>query len=120
MIARPSSHCKALGPGVTGPELLIPTSAVLERPPAHTPQLPTCGAHAFSVDPHHVADAAHGADPTRTHTKYPYVTGTSVIGIKYRDGVLLAADTLGAYGSTKRYKDTQRVVKVRLISAWGR
>ena len=26
----------------------------------------------------------------------PYVTGTSVLGITYRDGVLLAADTLGA------------------------
>lgn len=25
----------------------------------------------------------------------PYVTGTSVLGIKYKDGVLIAADTLG-------------------------
>lgn len=26
----------------------------------------------------------------------PYVTGTSVLGITYKDGVMLAADTLGA------------------------
>ncbi|CAI9291492.1 unnamed protein product [Lactuca saligna] len=25
-------------------------------------------------------------------TKYPYFTGTSVIGIKYKDGILMAAD----------------------------
>jgi hypothetical protein len=25
----------------------------------------------------------------------PYVTGTSVLGIKYKDGILMAADTLG-------------------------
>lgn len=27
----------------------------------------------------------------------PIVTGTSVLGVKYKDGVMLAADTLGAY-----------------------
>lgn len=29
--------------------------------------------------------------------RYPYVTGTSVLGIKYKDGVLIAADTAGPY-----------------------
>ena len=28
-------------------------------------------------------------------SRYPYVTGTSVLGITYKDGVLLASDTLG-------------------------
>lgn len=51
------------------------------------------------------------SDPTK-HTVYPYVTGTSVLGIKYKDGVLLAADTLGAYGSTKRYKSVERLKAV--------
>lgn len=27
----------------------------------------------------------------------PYVTGTSVLGITYKDGVMIAADTLGAH-----------------------
>lgn len=117
MIPRPQSHSKALGPGVTGPELLNPTSALLERPPVPTAQQPSCGGHSFMVDPHAVPGAAMAMDPTRQHTKHPYVTGTSVLAVKYRDGVLIAADTLGAYGSTKRYKSTQRVVKVSLHGA---
>lgn len=39
----------------------------------------------------------------------PIVTGTSVIGIKYNGGVMLAADTLASYGSLARYKDFERV-----------
>ena len=30
-----------------------------------------------------------------THTQSPIVTGTSVLGIKYKDGIMLSADTLG-------------------------
>lgn len=63
------------------------------------------------VDPHHLPQADALGDP-RQHTKYPYVTGTSVMGIKYKDGVMIAADTLGAYGSTKRYKSVERMAKV--------
>lgn len=29
--------------------------------------------------------------------RYPYVTGTSVIGMKYKDGVIFAADTGGCF-----------------------
>lgn len=118
MIPRPGTHSKALGPGVTGPELLQPTSAVLERPPAAQPIQPTCGAQSFFVDP---VAAGASADP-RQHTKYPYVTGTSVIAVVYRDGVMIAADTLGAYGSTKRYKSMDRIVKVNnqsILAAGG-
>ena len=57
---------------------------------------------------------SNGLSFPRQHTKYPYVTGTSVLGVKYKDGVLIAADTLAAYGATKRYKSFQRVVKVRI------
>lgn len=98
---------------MTGPELLQPTSAPLERPPAHQAIQPTCGASEFLVDASH--------EP-RQHTKQPYVTGTSVIGIVYKDGVLITADTLGAYGSTKRYKSMERIVKVNnksILAAGG-
>jgi 20S proteasome subunit beta 7 len=44
--------------------------------------------------------------------RYPYVTGTSVLGMTFKDGVIIACDTLGAYGSTKRYKSFQRLHKV--------
>ncbi|KAI7846152.1 hypothetical protein COHA_000322 [Chlorella ohadii] len=50
---------------------------------------------------------------------YPYVTGTSVLGITYKDGVLLASDTLGAYGSTKRYKSFERLRKVNDVCVVG-
>jgi hypothetical protein len=42
----------------------------------------------------------------------PYVTGTSVLAITYKDGVMMACDTLGAYGATKRYKSFERIRKV--------
>ncbi|XP_073107433.1 proteasome subunit beta type-4 [Elaeis guineensis] len=41
--------------------------------------------------------------------RYPYVTGTSVLGVKYKDGVALAADLGGSYGSTLRYKSVERI-----------
>lgn len=42
----------------------------------------------------------------------PTTTGTSVLGLKFKDGVLIAADTLGSYGSLARFRDCQRVMKV--------
>jgi len=42
----------------------------------------------------------------------PIVTGTSVLAIKYKDGVLVAADTLGSYGSLARFRDISRVKAV--------
>lgn len=39
----------------------------------------------------------------------PYVTGTSVLAMVYKDGVMLAADTLGSYGSLARYRDLRRL-----------
>ena len=40
--------------------------------------------------------AQHAGRPHQ-HTQRPIVTGTSVLGLKYRDGVMLAADTLCSY-----------------------
>jgi hypothetical protein len=118
MLPRPTTHSKALGPGVAGPELAVATSAVLDRPPQPTAQRPLSGAQAFSVDP----SLVESTDGPRQHTQYPYVTGTSVLAIKYAGGVMLAADTLGAYGSTKRYKSLDRIVRVNartLVGAGG-
>jgi 20S proteasome subunit beta 7 len=33
--------------------------------------------------------------PVKLTCRQPLVTGTSVLGIKYKDGVMLAADNLG-------------------------
>ena len=61
------------------------------------------------------------SEPTK-HTTQPIVTGTTVIGIKYNGGVMLAADTLASYGSLARYKDVRRIKKVgdnTLVGASG-
>ncbi|KWU46692.1 20S proteasome subunit beta 7, partial [Rhodotorula sp. JG-1b] len=45
-------------------------------------------------------------------TQQPIVTGTSVLGLKFKDGVMLAADCLASYGSLARFKDIRRLYKV--------
>ena len=51
-------------------------------------------------------------DAARQHTQQPLVTGTSVLGLRYKDGVMLATDTLGSYGSLARYMDIRRLAPV--------
>jgi 20S proteasome subunit beta 7 len=48
----------------------------------------------------------------KEHTTRPIVTGTSVLGIVYDGGVLLAADTLLSYGSMAK---AQNAVRLRTI-----
>jgi len=58
----------------------------------------------------------------KQHTLSPTVTGTSVIGFKFDGGVILAADTLGSYGSTARFRNCSRLMKVNdttIIGASG-
>ncbi|KAJ3253915.1 Proteasome subunit beta type-7 [Boothiomyces macroporosus] len=43
------------------------------------------------------------------HTQQPIVTGTSVLGLVYKDGVMLAADTLASYGSLAQIRDMKRL-----------
>lgn len=43
------------------------------------------------------------------HTQSPTVTGTSVIAIKFADGVVIAADNLASYGSLARFTDVKRL-----------
>ncbi len=55
-------------------------------------------------------------DP-KSHTLVPVNIGTSVFGIKYKDGVLLAADTAVAYGSMKKSKKATRMAELSSESA---
>lgn len=50
-------------------------------------------------------------DP-RQNTQQPIVTGTSVVSMKYQNGVVIAADTLAAYGSLLRFNGVQRLIQV--------
>jgi len=53
------------------------------------------------------------------HTLQPIVTGTTVIGVKYTGGVLIACDTLACYGGQLRYKDVCRMKKVGNFTLLG-
>lgn len=113
---RPTSHSAALGPGVTGPSLANPGAGSVGQLASNAVQFPSNGSHPF------VVQNGHGKCGNRQHTQDPYVTGTSVLGITFRDGVMIAADTLGSYGSTKRYKNIDRIIKVNgstLLGAGG-
>lgn len=39
-------------------------------------------------------------------------TGTSVVGVQFKDGVVIAADILASYGSLARYRNCERIMKV--------
>jgi 20S proteasome subunit beta 7 len=59
--------------------------------------------------------------PTQ-RTQRPIVTGTSVLGLKYKDGVMLAADCLASYGTLAMFKDVERITSVgenTIIGAGG-
>ncbi|KAI1412566.1 proteasome endopeptidase complex, beta subunit [Hypoxylon sp. FL1857] len=43
------------------------------------------------------------------HTQSPVVTGTSVVAMKFKDGVVMAADNLASYGSLARFTDVKRI-----------
>lgn len=55
-------------------------------------------------------------------SKEPITTSTSVLGIKFNEGVIISADMLGSYGSLARFRDCPRVLKVNdniLLGAGG-
>ncbi|KAK1757834.1 putative proteasome subunit beta type-7 [Echria macrotheca] len=54
------------------------------------------------------ASYLHSNTP-KTATQSPVVTGTSVVGLKFADGVVIAADNLASYGSLARFTDVKRL-----------
>ncbi|CUM65334.1 uncharacterized protein PRCAT00002969001 [Priceomyces carsonii] len=57
-------------------------------------------------------DQASAADFPKMHTQQPIITGTSVIASKFKDGIIMAADNMGSYGSLLRFNDIERLIKV--------
>ena len=55
----------------------------------------------------HQLDTNSTRDGTGLH-RQPLVTGTSVLGIKYADGIMLAADNLGQSSEEERFSDRRR------------
>lgn len=48
----------------------------------------------------------------KQHSQSPITTGTSVLGVQFKDGVVIAADNLGSYGSLARFRDVPRVNRI--------
>ena len=46
------------------------------------------------------------------HTQAPVNIGSSVIGLKYKDGIIIGADTAVSYGSMKKTKGSTRMFKI--------
>ncbi|KAI0084374.1 proteasome endopeptidase complex beta subunit [Irpex rosettiformis] len=75
---------------------------------------------AFNTYPMHKRPTHHDtfADGVQ-RTQQPIVTGTSVLAIKYKDGIMMAADTLASYGSLARFKSIQRLHTVGSSTVLG-
>ncbi|XP_065207722.1 proteasome subunit beta type-4 [Planococcus citri] len=54
-----------------------------------------------------------------THFHTPVTTATSVLGIAFNDGVVIAADLLASYGSLARFKNCPRILKVNKNTVIG-
>jgi len=54
-----------------------------------------------------------------SRSQYPVTTGTSVIAVRYKDGVVIGTDTMGHYGGLARYPDLQRVIRVNETTVLG-
>uniref|UniRef100_A0A0G4H5M7 Proteasome subunit beta n=1 Tax=Chromera velia CCMP2878 TaxID=1169474 RepID=A0A0G4H5M7_9ALVE len=55
----------------------------------------------------------------KKHTLAPYVTGASVLGVVYKDGVMMAADARVSYGRMELAKTVPRFIKVNETTAVG-
>jgi len=55
--------------------------------------------------------SASGSD-FRQHSQSPITTASSLVGLQYNKGVIIAGDILGSYGSLARYRNCPRVMKV--------
>jgi 20S proteasome subunit beta 7 len=65
------------------------------------------GTYPIAQRPHNSPKDAFSTGVQRT--QQPIVTGTSVLALKYKDGIMMAADNLASYGSLARFKDVQRL-----------
>lgn len=85
------------------------------QPMTEVPSLPKTESRAASSSIRYV-------DGPSKRTTSPVVQGSSVLAIKYADGVMIAADTLGSYGSLAMFPDFERIRSVSpttLVAAGG-
>lgn len=65
---------------------------------------------------HQIANAGHANTSLlqfpAMHTQQPIITGTSVLALKFENGIAIAADNMGSYGSLLRFNNIERLVRV--------
>lgn len=54
----------------------------------------------------------YDSSEARQLSQSPITTGTSVIGVAFRGGVVIGADLLASYGSLARFRDVSRLSRV--------
>lgn len=77
------------------------------------------GSYDYQIANAKIHNDQHEAPFPSMHTQQPIVTGTSVVAIKYNNGIVIAADNLGSYGSLARFDDVERLIKVGPCSVVG-
>lgn len=88
-------------------------------PPAFWTDGPAPGQYYHFPGP---ASASASSLDGQQRTQYPTTQGTSVLGVKFDGGVIIAADRLGSYDSLARFRGISRVMKVNertVIGAGG-
>lgn len=79
---------------------------------------PTLGKfHNFPNVPH--KNFSLNSDNGKQHYHTPLTTGTSVLGLVFNGGVILAADTAGFYGSMMRFSDCPRIMQINKHTILG-
>ena len=58
------------------------------------------------------ADSSNLTNFPKMSTQQPIITGTSVVSLKFKDGIIMAADNLGSYGSLLRFTNMERLLRV--------
>lgn len=78
------------------------------------PSNETYGQYNYNIANASIKEADHASldNFPKMNTQQPIITGTSVLGIKFKDGIILAADNLGSYGSLLRFNNIERLIKV--------
>lgn len=72
----------------------------------------TYGKYNHAISKASYCESSSDANFPRMNTQQPIITGTSVIALKYKDGIVMAADTMGSYGSLMRFNNIERLIKV--------
>jgi len=65
------------------------------------------------------ASAPATNDDFVSRTQQPVTQGTSILGIAFEGGVMLAGDMLGSYGSLAKFRSIERIIKVNDTTILG-